>query len=380
MNPRFSKICVFAAAIACLLVNLAPRCGADGSNLAAGDVIAVVVDGEKDYSKTYQINDTGCITMSQIAPVKLEGLNTSDAASAIAKSLKKVLINPQVTAAFVERAKMQLFVVGQVKKPGNMEAGVGDRVMQILAQAGYDDSADLSRVSIQRGKEIVALDLRKYLQAEDLNVNVEVRSGDTIVVPRLDSVGTVMIMGQVSKPGAVPLSRNMTFREAIGLIGGVLVDADTDKITIKRESNPQPQLIDYKRAMDGDPAANIALQPQDAIYVPEYETSFFTVMGGVNRPGQYPIKGKMTLSEAIGLGGGPIPNVGDLRKVQLVRGQKPGGQPGDTSLYNLKSSMVSGAAEPLIGRGDVIYVAEHKPKPSLMEIMQSLMPLGWLLR
>ena len=65
------------------------------------------------------------------------------------------------------------------------------------------------------------------------------------------------------------------------------------------------------------------LQPNDLIYIPQLETSFYTVMGGVNKPGPYPLKGKITLSEAIGQAGGPIPNVGDMRKVQLMRAPDP---------------------------------------------------------
>lgn len=355
-------------------------CVADGSKLATGDVIGVIVDGEKDYSKTYQINTLGAISMSQVAPVTVAGLNTTDAAMVITDALKKVLRNPQVTVSFLERAKMQVFVVGQVKRSGHWEAGVGDRVLQVLAQAGYDDTADLSRVSIQRGNEVIDLDLGKYLRAEDLSVNVELQSGDTVVVPRSDSVGTVLVLGQVANPGAVSLRRGMTFREAMGLIGGTTVAADTDNVTVKREGMPESIKIDYKRAMDGDPSANVALQPQDAIYVPEIETAFFTIIGGVNRPGQYPVKGRLTLSEAVGLAGGPSQNVGDLRKVQLVRPSALPDGGNETTIFNLKDAMASGTPEPTVNRGDVIYVTEHKKKAGVLDVLQAILPLGWLLK
>ena len=145
------------------------------------------------------------------------------------------------------------------------------------------------------------------------------KSGDTIVVPNVGFVGSVLVTGQVGKVGAIPVSKGTTFREVMGLAGGVTVDADTEKITVKREGLADPISMNYKRAMDGDPTADIALQPGDTMYVPEIETSYYTVMGGVNRPGQYPLKRKLSLSEAIGEAGGPDPNVGDMRKVQLVR-------------------------------------------------------------
>jgi len=352
---------------------------ADGSRLAIGDVVAVVVDGEKEFTKAYQIDKDGCVALPMVEPVKVVGLNTSEASAVITKALTKVLVNPQVTVGFVERAKMQVFVVGQVKAPGLVVVGVGDRVVQALAQAGYDDTADLSHISIRRGNEAIDLDLTKYLKGEDLSVNMELQSGDTIVVPQLDMLGTVLVLGQVNKVGTVPLKRAMTFREAMGLIGGVTVEADTEKIALKREGASEPIHIDYTRAMDGDPSADLVLQPGDSIYVPQIETAFFTVMGAVNRPGQYPLKGKLTLSEAIGLAGGPVPDGADLQKVSIMRGAA-NGKPGQTTKVDLSKVIATASEEPDIQRGDVIYVKDRKHKPNMLQLLQTILPLAWLLR
>lgn len=369
---------------ALLLAWLLPSVGrCDGAHLAIGDVIMVTVDGEKEFTKEYQLNSSGSIILPMnIDPVKLEGLNTSDAAAVLTKALTKVLRNPQVTVQFVRRAGMQVFVVGQVKKTGLVEIGVGDRVLQALAQAGYDETSDLSRVNVRRGNEIIDLDLTKYLSGEDLTQNIELKSGDTVVVPKADieNIGSVLITGQVNKTGSLPLKRGMTFREAMGLVGGVTVEADTTRITLKREKADEPIKIDYDRAMAGDKSADVVLQPGDVIFVPELETAFYTLMGGVNRPGQYPVKGRLTLSEAIGAGGGPVPNLGDLNKVQIVRAQGPDNKPGEVLTVNLNRIWQKGEPEPIIRRGDVITVGVKKPRTSIWQVLQSLIPLGWIFR
>lgn len=353
----------------------------DGTRLAVGDVIAVAVDGEKEFTKQYQINKDGCIILPMnIKPLKLLGLGTSDAAAEITRVLTDVLVNPQVTVSFVERARMQVFVVGQVKKPGLAEIGTGERVLQAMAQAGYDDTADMARVSVKRGDQSIAVDLTRYLSGDDLSSNIELEPGDTVVVPRIDSIGTVMVLGQVTKVGAVPITRGMTFRELMGLVGGVTVEADTEKITIRREGNSTPIPVSYKPAMDGDPTADIALEPKDLIYVPEIETAFFTVIGAVSRPGQYPLKGKLTLSEAIGVAGGPVPRMGDLRKVTVVRAAATGSEKGETLHINIPKLNESGDQEPLVKRGDVINVAAHKEKMNLWEIVRTVLPFGWIFR
>ncbi|MCE5324477.1 SLBB domain-containing protein [bacterium] len=353
---------------------------ADGSKLAKGDVIDVIVDGEKDFSKQYQINGNGCILMPMVDAVKVVGLNTTDASAVITKALNKVLVNPQVSASFVERAKMQVYVVGQVNKRGLIEIGVGDRVLQALAQAGYDDTADLSHVNIRRGDEIIDLDLAKYLSGEDLTVNRELESGDTIVVSRVDMIGSVIASGQVTKVGSIPLKRNMTFREAMGLVGGITVEADPAKITVKREGTAEPIKIDYEKAMAGDPTADVILAPGDTIYVPELEISYFTIWGGVNRPGQYPFKGKLALSEAVGVAGGAVTNVGDLRKVKIMHASGPEAKVGESITVDLTQVIRGAADEPLVRRGDVIYVTEHKQKTNLWNAIQTLSPLWWIFR
>lgn len=363
----------------CLLIIMPFAALADGTKLAAGDMIAISVDSEKEFSKPYQINNDGCILMPMIKPVKIVGLNTSAAAAAIAKALQVVLVNPQVTVGFIEKAKMQVFVVGQVKKSGPIDVGSGDKVIQALSQAGYDDTADLTRVTIHRQDQVIPLDLTKYLKGEDLNVNVDLQSGDTVVVSRSDMVGTVQITGRATKPGTLPLTRGMTFREAMGVIGDATVDADTSSITIRREGKAEPIKVDYKKAMSGDPVSDVTLQANDVINIPELETSSFTVMGGVNRPGQFPLAEKITLSQAVGLAGGPMPNIGDLRKVQLMRGETSG-KSGETRNIDLTKVMKDASQDPEVQRGDVIYVTPHKEKINILQALQALLPIGWLFK
>jgi protein involved in polysaccharide export with SLBB domain len=377
---RSSGIVFLPLALVALLIAAPLAAWCDGSKLVVGDVISVAVDGEKELSKPYQINSDGCVAVSMIGAVKVTGLNTSDASAAITKALDKILVNPQVTVQFIERAKMQVFVVGQVLKRGLVDIGVGDKVIQALAQAGYDDTADLSHVNIRRGDEIMDVDLTKYLTGQDLTVNKELASGDTVVVPRVDMVGSVMVLGQVSKVGSVPLKRDTSFREVMGLIGDVNVDADTEKISIKREGVAEPILVNYKAAMTGDPTADIKVHPGDTIFVPQMEGAFFTVIGGVNRPGQYPLKDKLMLSQAIGVAGGGIVNVGDLRKVQIMRGSGKGPKLSEATTVDLTQVLKGTIQEPMIRRGDVIYVTEHKQHTSIMQMLQSVLPFGWLLK
>ena len=376
------KSVILIILVSLLIVNIVSTAAfSDGSRLVVGDVINVVVDGEQDFTKNYQINRDGCIVLPMIKnPLKISGINTTDAAGLITNALKEVLLNPQVTVTFVERARMRVFVVGQVAKTGMQEIGVGDRVIQALAQAGYNETADLAGVTIRRGEQVIAVNLNKYLSGEDLTANAELESNDTIIVPRQDTSGNVSVFGKVQKTGIIPIKSRMTFRDLMGMIGGAAVDADTSNITIKRDETADPIKIDYTKAMAGDSAADVVLMPNDIINVPEIEKSYFTVMGGVRSPGQYQLKGSLTVSEAIGLAGGAIPNVGDMTKVQIMFASGPSAKAGETKTINMNNVLAKSLPEPHVKRGDVINVPIHRDKPTAWQILQSLSPLAWILR
>ena len=102
----------------------------DGGRLAIGDVISVTVEGEKDFTGLFEVGaDGGIVLPMGIKSVKVEGMSATDAAAVVTKALTKVLKDPHVTVNFTGRAKMQVNVLGQVKKRGLIEVGVGDKVL-----------------------------------------------------------------------------------------------------------------------------------------------------------------------------------------------------------------------------------------------------------
>ncbi len=86
------------------------------------------------------------------------------------------------------------------------------------------------------------------------------------------------------------------------------------------------------------------------------------------------------MSEAIGLAGGPAPNVGDLRKVRIVRASNQDTGKIETVDINLIELNEKGLSEPLINRGDVITVAVYKQKTTFLDVLRTILPFGWIFR
>ncbi len=371
---------ILVPAIAVIMIVIACAASfADGSKLEPDDIIQVTIDDADEFTKPYQLDSEGNINLPMYGELNVLNMDTSEAAAAITNALKgDILVSPQVMVVYAGRVQMEVFVVGQVKKPGLVKIGTGQTLIQALAEAGYDDTADLSHITIQRGDEVASYDVSEYLSGEDLSQNPKLQSGDTVAVQRIDKIGSVTFSGAVKTVGPFDIRRDTTLREALGQIGGITAEADKTRVVVKRVEAAEPIAIDYEKAMEGDPQHNIVLRPGDTVYVPEEKNAFFTILGGVNRSGPYPIEDPISLSEAIAMAGGYSQN-GDFRKVQLMR---PGaeGMPGESKTYNLHDIMAKGGEEPMVERGDRIYVPIHKPKPTLLDTVMKILPFGWLFR
>lgn len=370
---KISLLCSFVFLMACGI------CFGDASQLEVGDRIGITVGEEAELNKIYELDADGNIILPLgLGKINLLGKNTSEAAEIVRESLETILVNPTVIVTFVDRAKMRIFVVGQVMNKGLLEIGKGDRVVQAIAEAGYDATSDLSNVTVQRGEEVINLNLKKYVDGEDLTCNIVLQSGDTVVVAKVRDFGSVMVLGQVTKVGELPLTTpTITFREVMGFIGGVAVTGDTENITVKKKDSEEQIKIDYVQAMNNDPIANIELSDGDMIYVPEIETYFFSIMGLVKGPGQFPLRSRLTLTEAIALAGGHI-SESNLEKVRITHTNSDGSA-ADTAEYNVRDIIDGIADDPLVKRGDVIYVPQRKRTifQNIGYFLTTISPLRW---
>ncbi len=126
---------------------------------------------------------------------------------------------------------------------------------------------------------------------------------------------TVRVVGQVQKPGIYPLDQPYTLLDILLKAGWVRGDGSRE-IIVRRGGVAEEQKISIDAVLKGDPAADIRLEPGLTIVVPEPDIVY--VMGGVMRPGGYPLMEGMTVGRVISMAGGAAPG-GNARRFQLER-------------------------------------------------------------
>src|SRR3954465_494856 len=241
-----------AAAILCLWTSVVPAQPqvsiATDYVVGAQDVLTITSYDQADMSGKFTVEADGTFTFPMIGRVKAGGLTLRGLEAAIKTRLKDdgYFRNPQITVAVDTYKSQKVFIVGEVRTPGSYPLSGDMNLVEALARAGSTlPSASGEAVIVHGGNQaagptlptqendvnVVRVDLRD-LQNGSLSSNAALRDGDTIFVPRAESV---YVFGQVKNPGAYALQQKDTsVLQALSLAGGITDRGATTRIRVVR--------------------------------------------------------------------------------------------------------------------------------------------------
>lgn len=180
----------------------------------------------------------------------------------------------------------QVHVIGQVAKPGPYRLDERLTLASLIAQVGNPaPGAALSKAYVLRDDKRIPLDLHRFLVAGQSDATTEgfkFRGGDVLVVPE-NSV-RYAVMGQVARAGYYSFPEReseATVLKALAQAGGPLQGgeggANLAGAGIIRTVNGRATVIPINIAellQKGALANNIALQPEDVLYIPPKRRGF----------------------------------------------------------------------------------------------------------
>lgn len=235
------------------------------STLGPGDVIKISVYGSPDLALDTRVSDTGNITYPLVGSVAVGGLTVAAAERKLAGLLESggILKKAQVNIVVTGIQSQQVAVLGQVNRPGRYPIEGKRTVMEMLAMAGGagQDGADTVTLVRKTGDGITrqVIDVVAMVRDGNFKNDLEVAANDILYVERAPRF---YIYGEVQRPGAFRLERQMTVLQALA-VGGGLTQRGTERGMIVKRRNAQGelQLIDVKR--------DDLLQTDDIVYIKE---------------------------------------------------------------------------------------------------------------
>ena len=166
---------------------LGPPSASSRYKLGAADVIHVNVWKSPDLSQTVTIGPDGFVSLPLLGEVRAAGLTAEDLAKDLSTRLTSYVVHAQVTVSVVDIRSRQVFITGQVGKPGAYPLVAPITVLQLIAQAGgLNTFANRKGIFILRNSTGNMQRLKfNYNNAihGDIRQNISLQPGDTVIIP-----------------------------------------------------------------------------------------------------------------------------------------------------------------------------------------------------
>jgi len=153
-----------------------------------GDVLSISVWKEPDLQGDVLVTPDGTFAFPLVGLVDARNKTVTDLHKLITDRLKGYISDPVVTVSVKEVKGNKVYVIGQVTRPGEFIVNPSVDVMQALSMAGGTTPfASLSNIMILRRsggtQQSFRFDYTNVVKGRGLEQNIELQSGDVVVVP-----------------------------------------------------------------------------------------------------------------------------------------------------------------------------------------------------
>jgi protein involved in polysaccharide export with SLBB domain len=277
--------------------------------LGTGDGLTINIWGGISQNLTRTVDREGKIVLPEAGTIVVAGLTLQHAQSVIAGALKQQFRNAQVDVTIARMRSVRIYVVGDVQRPGAYDLSSLSTPLNALYAAGGPTSVGSLRiVRHYRGNQLIReVDLYDFLLNGSRMDDERLEPGDTLLVPPAGP--QVAVAGMVKRPAIYELKGNSTLAEVLQDAGGATVAAALNHITIDRiQANRERETVSLDL-----PASSTAEVTQKAIaafavkdgdrvrvssITPHSERAIY-MEGHVVRPGKYPYRDGMKLSDVV---------------------------------------------------------------------------------
>jgi len=403
--------------------------------LGPGDRIQIDIFNVPEYSGDkgqHQVLVDGTLNLPLIGRVPVAGLSIDQATNLLESKYARFLKRPILTVSLLAARPLDIAVAGEVNAPGAytlpITAEGGGVQFPTLTKAlqvakGTRPSADIRQIQIRRPQgrskppQLMTVNLWEFTQTGDLERDIVLRDGDTIVVPTLETTNpaesqliadanfassenqplNVAVVGEVYRPGPYVISSGPgrvgqagetgsvaggnggppTVTQAIQAAGGIKPMANLRDVKVRRITRAgKTQVISldmWKLVQEGDTNQDLILQEGDTVLIPTAtamqpgeaptlasssvspSTITINVVGEVKNPGPVQVRPDTPLNQGLLAAGGFINQRARKDKVDLVR-LNPDGTVAKRTIGVNFSQGIDEKSNPLLRNGDVIVV------------------------
>ncbi|HEY1461933.1 MAG TPA: polysaccharide biosynthesis/export family protein, partial [Terriglobales bacterium] len=152
--------------------------------IGPGDELQIRAWGQIDINYRAVVDRTGSIYLPKVGAINVAGLRYDELNGALTKSIGRVFKNFDLNVTLGQLRSIQVFVVGQVKKPGSYTiSSLSTLVNALFASGGPSNRGSMRHIILKRqGKEVASFDLYDLIAAGNKSGDAQLLPGDVIYV------------------------------------------------------------------------------------------------------------------------------------------------------------------------------------------------------
>lgn len=265
-----------------------------------GDQLLIRVWGQVNFNAHVTVDRAGQVYVPQVGNVQVAGLHFEQLDGYLKKQFSRVFRNFDLSVNMGQLRSIQVFVVGNARRPGSYTvSSLSTLVNALFSSGGPSEQGSMRDIELKRGGKIITtLDLYDLLIRGDKSHDAALLPGDVIYIP---PVGAEMaVAGSVHIPAIYELKGTETAGQAIGLAGGLSTMASKKDAQLDRTDN-QGARHTIQLALDSA-GLETPLRDGDILRVPSIVQRFqstVTLRGNVANPGRYRWKAGMRILDLI---------------------------------------------------------------------------------
>jgi polysaccharide biosynthesis/export protein len=152
------------------------------------DVLSIVFWKDQELSTDVVVRPDGMISLPLLQDVKAAGYTPEQLTTVLEDAASKYINRPNATVIVKEINSRQVFILGQVAKPGSFPLTSDTSVLQLIAMAGdVLEYAKSKKVVIVRkdesGERRFPFNYKDVVAGKHTDQNIMLRPGDTVIVP-----------------------------------------------------------------------------------------------------------------------------------------------------------------------------------------------------
>src|SRR6266849_6516673 len=268
--------------------------------IGPGDEIQIRAWGQIDVDYNATVDRDGTISVPKVGTINVAGIKANDLPAYLKTVFGRTFRNFQLTATLGRLRSLQVFVVGQAKRPGTYTvSSLSTLVTALFAAGGPSSKGSMRSIQLKRGNRVVAdFDLYDLILSGDKSKDAQLLPGDVIYIAPVGQL--VAVTGGVNVPAVYELKQNTVLFDLIRWAGGLATTAAGQKATVERIENHRVRTVEEFPLDMGGLSRPIHDGDLVTVYtlVPRFDNAV-ALRGNVAQPGRFPWREGMRVRDLI---------------------------------------------------------------------------------